>query len=138
MDFDRIATGAVVNLDTGVASDFNLLPFPFDSTMTCFIKVIEFEVNEQLEDFCEVVAIGTALDCYGAAFNIALVYQPDTEQEKVDVLSGIRVNGYYAATGKFAYRDGGITLFDPDCRELSNKEVEEIARIFWVNEAVNG
>lgn len=138
MDFDRIATGAVVNLDTGVASDFNLLPFPFESTMTCFIRVTEIQVDELVEDFCEVVAVGTALDCYGMAFNIALVYQPDTEQKKADVLSGIQVNGYYAASGKFAYRDGGITLFDPNCRELSNVEVAELAQAFWVNEAVNG
>jgi hypothetical protein len=136
MDCDGITTMSIVNLDTGNASQFKL--FPNESCLTCFVKLTDIEVIELVdlpEDYCEIVATGTAMDSVGHIFKVQLLYSPETVAEKEQVLADIRAGRYYSASGQFSYvAEEGMLMYDAKCRELSDEEAAGVIQVFNINE----
>jgi len=136
MDCGGITTMSIVNLETGKASEFIL--FPNESSLTCFVKLTDIEVIELVdlpEDYCEIVATGTAMDSVGHVFKVQLLYSPETVAAKEQVLADIQAGRYYSASGQFSYvAEEGMLLYDAKCRELSDEEAAGVIQVFNVNE----
>lgn len=136
MDCGGITTMSIVNLETGKASEFRL--FPNESSLTCFVKLTDIEVIELVdlpEDYCEIVATGTAMDSVGHVFKVQLLYSPETVAAKEQVLADIQAGRYYSASGQFSYvAEEGMLLYDAKCRELSDEEAAGVIQVLNVNE----
>lgn len=136
IDREGITTISIVNLDTGKASEFKL--FPNESSLTCFVKLTDIEVIELADlpdDYCEIVATGTAMDSVGHVFKVQLLYSPETVAAKEQVLADIQAGRYYSASGQFSYvAEEGMLLYDAKCRELSDEEAAGVIQVFNVNE----
>ncbi|WP_298267325.1 hypothetical protein [Geobacter sp.] len=109
--------------------------FPNDSTLHCIALINRIEVYHYDEDDrFEIMAACKGLDCIGFVHDMEFVWQPETPQEKDDVLATIASGNYYTASGRFGgYVDGVIYLYDPECNSLPEGVRETVAEVFEVN-----
>ncbi|WP_144400101.1 hypothetical protein [Geobacter pickeringii] len=131
---------SIINLDTGQESQFKL--FPNESSLTCFVKLMDIEVIELVDlpdDYCEIVATGTAMDSVGHIFKVQLQYSPETAAEKDQILAAVQAGRFYWASGQFSYvAEEGMLMYDARCRELSDEEAAGVIHVFNINEHSGG
>lgn len=129
---EELVTGTITNTETGETKAVEYYPFIYDAEMMCIVKVLNvaphvFETNMEVNIDC--LALGT----YGHAFELSLVFNPETTDEMNSIVNDFIVGSLYSVKGGFSIGKDFVMIFEPEYRPVEQDIYEDAETAFEIN-----
>lgn len=127
--------GMITNQETSEDHEVEHFLFPNDARLSAIVRVVKVESYVYENDSMEISADCQALSSYGSVFKLAMMFFPETVEQKDKILRDLEVGRVLFSEGGYSVLldEAAITIYDADYRPLEEELAGFTAEAFRVN-----